>query len=124
MVGVGVGLGVGVLDASGADDADTAGGKLGGTTATAVVRLESRLSAETARTTATTANAASPMINPRLYTRHTLWPAGVSDQGNNIEIRGYRDTVFATRSRAATAKAVGNSEDRTWRWDPRTSSHS
>jgi hypothetical protein len=57
---------------TGTDDADTAGGKLGGTIATAVVRLESRSSAITTKTSATAARAEAATINPRLYMADTI----------------------------------------------------
>ena len=52
---------------NGTDVADTAGGKGGGTTAAAVVRLDSRLSAITTKTIAITVIAATAAIAPRLY---------------------------------------------------------
>jgi hypothetical protein len=59
--------------ATGDDDADTAGGKLGGTIATAFVRVESRSRAMTTTTNATTASAATPAIDPRLYMADRIW---------------------------------------------------
>jgi hypothetical protein len=51
----------------GDDDADTAGGKFGGTIATAFVRVESRSSAMTTKIRAMTARAATTTTDPRLY---------------------------------------------------------
>jgi hypothetical protein len=69
--------------ATGDDVADTAGGKLGGTAATAFVRLESRLSAWTTKTNAITANAATPTINPRLYMAVTIRPLAFAGQSRS-----------------------------------------